>query len=253
MSDPVDTPLEFVLVRPVLPAKIDNSSPSLHKVSVDSLLKKGYTWYCKTCFTVEKSHSKLLLLHVFGEHTCEKSFVSLLPMIDSSPAAASGASASAHQLLPSFVTINPRDVDPMSFHERVMKMLKWSTITKAWYCFEQRGTTPEDTGKGPHCHILLIHKCKRKKLTDLLCRFWVNDKWCGTRKHVNLQKPYSMSDDDFIEDHIQYIQGNKFDSDKDPKIVTDYVWRENNLIEKFYFMDKNAVSSEISEQEEKEL
>lgn len=138
-------------------------------------------------------------------------------------------------LYETFVTINPKEIDVDLFKQKIQQMLKWTSIREAIYVYEQRGI---DEVQGIHAHLLVKHTDKRKVLTDKLVRFWV-PKYCGHRKHINLQHARNMDPTQFWDDHMDYMLGNTILDNYDTREMDTHFRNENNL-ENIYYYKKDA-------------
>lgn len=123
-----------------------------------------------------------------------------------------------------FITIRPNEQDTNfdEFFDLVNKFISRKCFRNFELVFEQKGTTPEEYGKGFHCHILanMSQRSKTEVLRDTQSTF----------KHVAsancIQVDIVKSNDD-----IQRINGymREWKSDDDHKIVTknaDIAWRQ---------------------------
>jgi len=61
-----------------------------------------------------------------------------------------------------FLTINsPPDIDFLNFQKHINKLINKKWISKYLLCYEQRGETHEEQGRGFHAHILIEHTPKK--------------------------------------------------------------------------------------------
>lgn len=140
-----------------------------------------------------------------------------------------------------FLTINPPpNLSLMDFHLNIQKTLMRGDNLKQWikgflYVLEQRGETINEIGKGFHTHILIElgeHK-KRSHIDRELKYLW---------KKILDTDNYHIFNIKYIDYEEQlrkqkYILGQKQESSKHTKQEYDIIWRENNSIEKYYFLD----------------
>lgn len=129
-----------------------------------------------------------------------------------------------------WVTINPKESTPL---QTILKLCSTITnktwIKKAWYTLEQRGKTSTDMGKGIHIHMLLSeHEKPRSHIHREILNTVKN--YVGNSLHVKVQDyPHT-----FLQDKLDYIQGKKWDPEKDSTLGVDKVWRQTNSLENFY-------------------
>jgi len=132
-----------------------------------------------------------------------------------------------------WVTVNPKEQDDIvgSLNFSIVKLQSKKWVKSIRWTFEQRGEIEEEMGKGIHLHML-VERCDETKRLDSARRTIhdIFDKWCGSTLHVKINRCY----DNWVEDKIQYLQGNKWDDEKDDKISMDKLWRESIGIQSFY-------------------
>lgn len=156
-----------------------------------------------------------------------------------------------------WITINPKpEVTLKKFISKIKQIIKYKWVLSYWYSLEQRGEDNEKRGEGMHCHMLLkIPTGKRipdirAQLTKVLISSII-----GTKKHVHFVTPreIKLSPDQFMEDKLEYLEGHKWDSEKDVKIEQDLIWREENNLENIYktcHIEEDIQSQEGNEEEE---
>lgn len=152
-----------------------------------------------------------------------------------------------------FLTINPPpSMLLMDFQKTIEKTLSTSKGPKLWiegylYVLEQRGENDNEIGKGFHTHILIKlrgHKKKShidrelknqwKKILDTENYHIFNIKYIDNEEQLRKQK---------------YILGSKSEESKHLKQKYDIIWRENNSLKKYYFLDYIIEdASQISEE-----
>lgn len=126
-----------------------------------------------------------------------------------------------------WITINPKS--DVKLNEFLIKLKKAST--KAWidqfyYNIEQRGETIEEAGKGLHSHFLIKAKTY-KKISHARDEFYNTFKnMVGNPKHVDV-KSYPLS---MMQDKLDYLQGKKWDDEKQTKVAVDNYFREKNKL-----------------------
>lgn len=121
-----------------------------------------------------------------------------------------------------FVTINPKEEFLGEFVDRVKHVVNTSSyIQNCAYCFEQRGQTIDEIGKGYHCHMVFDYKVGNNpsKIQDNLFQRFKN--FCGTKHHIDVRK-YTA---DFRADKLKYMAGDKWDIDKSYAVELNKVWR----------------------------
>lgn len=133
-----------------------------------------------------------------------------------------------------FITISPKsDITVKTLYDKTNKMVKNKTIESYLYVFEQR--EKEDLNKvyGIHMHLLLKHKFTKysRFLSQIRSTYgsvvgnidnprFIDIKYCREMKDV-----YNM---------VEYMIGDKKDSDKQQKQKIDKLWRQKWGIEEYY-------------------
>lgn len=111
------------------------------------------------------------------------------------------------------------------------KLTKPNKGIKHWcYTLEQRGEIEEEMGIGIHIHAIL--ELNKEDQSGEVSR--------QVRRIVTLFQKYRTKTDHFLQikrvsaekldEKWDYVQGNKFDYDKDAKMRIDEIWREQNNI-----------------------
>lgn len=130
-----------------------------------------------------------------------------------------------------FVTINPKEEELEEFVDRVHVVVKTSSyIQNCAYCFEQRGKTIDDMGKGYHCHMVFDYRNGNNPSqirTNLFQRF---KKFCASKYHIDVRK-YTA---DFRADKLKYMAGDKWDTDKSYAVELNKVWRQKEELDDIY-------------------
>lgn len=134
-----------------------------------------------------------------------------------------------------FITINPKpDTDFKEFVAKVNTIRNLSWISKMYWVFEQRGDSHASKGKGFHSHILLekfdnemgkIKSQMRRMFKDMCSQPYENT--------INVYQKKR----EWLEDKLEYIKGNKTDSEKPEKVIIDKLWREEQGLESVYTFD----------------
>lgn len=143
-----------------------------------------------------------------------------------------------------WVTINPKEGTPLNpFCEKMENFVKRSFVKNFAYSYEQRGKSSSEMGKGIHCH-LLFDKPRDLSPKQLLTRAMSTfGDMVGNSKAIHIQTfPY-----DFRPEKIQYLEGAKWDQEKDASVKINLAWREINKLSSIYI---DASSSENIQSDE---
>ena len=140
-----------------------------------------------------------------------------------------------------FLTINPPpQMLLMDFHKTIEKTLSTTKGLKLWiegylYVLEQRGENETEIGKGFHTHILIKIKDHKKKseIDRELKNQWKNILDVDNYHIFNIK----YIDNDEQKRKQKYILSEKSDTNKHLKQKYDIIWRENNSLKKYYFLD----------------
>lgn len=132
-----------------------------------------------------------------------------------------------------FLTINPNPrITLKDFVYTCDKMMSKTWMTNYLYCYEQRGETPEECGKGYHFHAI-IEKPSNKAYSHIIRELATSaGKLCDTSEYhfYNLK---NISDEE-KERKIVYITGKKADPAKWLKQEMDIPFREKNNLKSYY-------------------
>lgn len=140
-----------------------------------------------------------------------------------------------------FLTINPPpSMVLMDFQKTIEKTLSTTKGLKLWiegylYVLEQRGEKEEDNGKGFHTHILIkLNGHKKKSHIDRELK----NQW----KNILDTDNYHIFNIKYIDQEEQlrkqkYMLGRKAESSKHLKQDMDIIWRQNNSLKNYYFVD----------------
>lgn len=126
-----------------------------------------------------------------------------------------------------WITVNPKpDVSLIEFKRVIFRLMDRVFMKGATFAFEQRAS--EEPYSGAHCHIMVDKLMSPKQMHN---RIFNTVKQCvGNVKHVDLRAyPYS-----FREEKLDYLKGNKWDTEKDAVVAATYNWREVNNLEDIY-------------------
>jgi hypothetical protein len=107
---------------------------------------------------------------------------------------------------------------------------KWMT---SWaYSFEQRGEHIDEV-KGIHIHLIFIRNNKRPgSCCSEIFNTYKNLQ--GRPFNKVKENDYKFYPFDFLADKMQYIQGNKWDINKEQKVNIDKQWRKKNKLKMVY-------------------
>lgn len=138
-----------------------------------------------------------------------------------------------------WITINPKHDDNVVaiLRKRMEKLSSKPFVKELRWTYEQRGECSDTKGTGVHLHMLLglkdfsrLDNVKRSIHTTF-------DDICGNKLCVDIRKVSDVR----VNDKIEYLQGNKWDADKDDKILTDIEWRKDEGLESFYYFDESTL------------
>lgn len=150
-----------------------------------------------------------------------------------------------------FLTINPPpSMSLMDFHNNIEKTLTKGGNLKLWikgylYVLEQRGENIEELGKGFHTHILIElsgHK-KKSEIDRELKNLWKNHLDADNYHIFNIK--YIDYDEQLRKQ--SYMLGLKSDTQKHLKQKHDILWRDNNSLNKYYYLDYNIEHQECQD------
>lgn len=132
------------------------------------------------------------------------------------------------------LSLRPEDnaVNLHKFIYDVNLVAKKSLFLEGEWVFEQCSETKENAGKGFHAHLLMV--CKNYvNVKDIVnacnfikynCKIQVGDK--KGKKFLHTEK-----DLDFCRN---YIRGEKYNDEKNKRVIIDKIWRKENKIEELY-------------------
>lgn len=138
-------------------------------------------------------------------------------------------------------TINPKpEVDTTAFVSQIHRVMNRSLVDKCVYSFEQRGENNSELGKGIHMHaIIWPGKSYSSSFCQRLREAVANLVGCPN-KHVWIVKAKG----DWVNEKMEYLQGIKWDKEKDAKCVMDKHWRIEQGLQPWY--SKNMEMGGIS-------
>ncbi len=144
-----------------------------------------------------------------------------------------------------FYTISPRpEVKLQEFQETMGRFLKKKYLQEVdvLWCYEQRGETLHEAGKGLHAHILFKKPMGKNTQPSMLQNEAFNTfkglYKLSSKKHeeaikTSAYKTYIMK---YYPEKIDYMKGNKYINaeDKQAKLPIDEIFREINALEPLY-------------------
>lgn len=133
-----------------------------------------------------------------------------------------------------WITFNPKeDITLTQLKKFADKLLSKKWITDAIYNYEQRGKTLEECGKGMHIHMLILrnkfHTTHAKRET-----YNTFKKLTGIPKDIFDVKCFKAIPYSWGKDKIDYLQGKKWDEEKDCMVEMDAVFRQKNNLSTYY-------------------
>lgn len=136
-----------------------------------------------------------------------------------------------------FITVNPKPgTDLQIFLKLLANFCKRKPVIDYVYNIEQRGETEADCGTGIHSHMLLYWNADMSgKIRQYLGETFKRVIGFNNNNIININKIPS----EYVLDKMDYLEGNKWDTEKDAKIKIDKLFREKNNI---LFLYKNASS-----------
>lgn len=126
-----------------------------------------------------------------------------------------------------WVTVNPKpEVKLDDFLSKLSKASSKVWIKNWYYNIEQRGETLENAGQGLHSHFLIIPN-KYKRISQVRDEFRSTFKgMIGNPRCIDV-KSYPLN---LFQDKLDYLEGKKWDDDKQTKIAVDNYFREKNKL-----------------------
>lgn len=146
-----------------------------------------------------------------------------------------------------WITINPKpEADLEIFLKLLNNFVKRKPVCSYMYNIEQRGETEADAGKGFHSHLLIGWDKKQNKYIRQFC-ITTFKRVVGypSDQIINIRRITK----DIYQDKIDYLNGKKWDVEKDNKIIVDIIFRKKNNLSLIY---KNDLSQENSSSEPSE-
>lgn len=137
-----------------------------------------------------------------------------------------------------FLTIRPDDTKCTfdDFYDKVLRFVKRKCFLHYKLSFEQKGTVPDELGKGFHCHIVaeMKQRSKTEVLRDTLSSWndWIEKKYIQSNC---IQVLTTKNPDQLIDDYLI-----AYKSDDEHKICTkemDELWRKQYNLQHIYSND----------------
>lgn len=129
-----------------------------------------------------------------------------------------------------FITINPKpDIDIEQFKALVEKLLEKTYMVNPQCQFEQTGTDIETMGQHPHCHIIIDKTIRKSKILQFIYQLF--KKYVGSQQSIDI-KEYN---DSMKQDKIDYMNGNKWDEDKEQACIINQAWRDKHGLNQIKF------------------
>lgn len=129
-----------------------------------------------------------------------------------------------------FITVNPKPGITLDFlHKHIKNFITRKPVKNYLYNFEQRGESEEKVGEGLHCHMLITwERAASRRVRQFVSESF---KRCVGANNNNILNIHKITGEMYV-DKLEYLQGKKWDADKDDKIKMDRSFRQkNNLID----------------------
>lgn len=134
-----------------------------------------------------------------------------------------------------FITVNPKPgTDLQIFLKLLHNFCKRKPVVDYVYNIEQRGETEEDCGKGIHSHMLITwDNSLSGKIRQYLGETFKRVIGSNNNNIININKIPK----EYVLDKMDYLEGLKWDIEKDTKIKIDKIFRDKNKISFLYKND----------------
>jgi len=131
-----------------------------------------------------------------------------------------------------WITINPKpEASLQRFIALLNNFVKRKPVLDYVYNIEQRGETESDNGKGFHSHLLIKWvKAQNKYVKQFCVSTFKSVVGYPSEQIINIRR----ISPDIYNDKLAYLNGLKWDPDKDAKIVQDIIFRKKNNILELY-------------------
>lgn len=135
-----------------------------------------------------------------------------------------------------WLTVSPEESKTIQDLHLGIENLKYKKYpqTMTWV-FEQRGETEETAGVGIHFHMLLELNTDSRYDSIKRSIHTIFDKLCGNPLCVCIKPCYER----WVQDKHDYLDGKKWDEEKDDKIMIDKLWRRKIGIQEKYTWVRN--------------
>lgn len=131
-----------------------------------------------------------------------------------------------------FITVNPKpDVKLDLFLKLLGNFVKRKPVVDYSYVIEQRGETEADAGVGFHAHLLVSwNRNMTKKVRQYAGETFKRVIGSNNNNIININKIPK----EFWNDKLDYMNGLKWDEEKESKLKIDKIFREQNNILHIY-------------------
>jgi len=127
-----------------------------------------------------------------------------------------------------WITVNPKPgVELPIIMKTVQNFCNRKAVIDYHYTYEQRGESEQELGKGIHCHMLILWNKKQNKYLKQFLKESCGRIVGSTNNNIlNIRRITP----DVYQDKLDYLNGLKWDKEKDEKIKMDKIFREKNNI-----------------------
>lgn len=134
-----------------------------------------------------------------------------------------------------FITVNPKpDIKLDVFLKHINNFIKRKPVINYYYTIEQRGESEAECGKGFHSHILVYWDQKMsKKVRQYAGESFKRVIGANNNHIININKIPK----EYLQDKLDYMNGLKWDPEKDLKLKIDILFREKNNLLLLYKKD----------------
>ncbi len=134
-----------------------------------------------------------------------------------------------------FITISISDDSKLKkFVEKVAWFVKRKYVDKHFYSFEQRSKPDDKKEYGVHVHIIASY---RKMIVLNQFEKNVHTTFSAYATDAAIYMNFIM--DEYIEDKVNYLNGDKWSDHKQLLVTQDVVWRNKNSLQDYYTNDFN--------------
>ena len=184
---------------------------------------------------LKRRKMKKILEQQFQLETLGEMYIGMKNIIKKNDASLKEKLAKEHNNGWLFITVNPKPAVPFSmFKKKIEKLVKRNMFESAIYAYEQRGSIPDEAGKGFHVHILARRNLSYKpfnckKNTKNTCKSLVGD--VNNNSQLNIQ---IIGDDFAVDKKAYFMDMNKTGEGKPQKQLIDKIWRKKMQLASFY-------------------